>query len=131
VKAADSSVKQRRLETLATGGSAVFGMLSGRRRNLSSTLSKNRMASAAKDKLEAEETTLKHYMDQLEELKKAKLEVETAVREKWEGIADEISEVTVKPTKSDIFSDIFAVAWLPYYVVEVEGKKMELPAFKR
>ena len=131
VKAAESSVKQRRLETLATGGSAVIGMLSGRKRSITSTLSKNRMASTAKDRLEAEETMLKQYMAQLEDLKKSKLEVENEVREKWEGIADEISEVTIKPTKSDIFSDIFAVAWLPYYIVEVDGKKLELPAFKR
>lgn len=131
VRAAESSVKQRRLETFATGGSAVIGMLTGRKRSLTGTLSKNRMASAAKDKLEAEETTLKQYTDQLEELKQAKTDIENEVREKWEGIADDITEVTIKPTKSDIFSDIFAVAWLPYYIVEKDGKKVELPAFKR
>jgi hypothetical protein len=106
-------------------------MLSGRKRSITSTLSKNRMASAAKDRLDAEETTLKQYMMQLEDLKKSKFEVENEVRAKWEGIAEEISEITIKPTKSDIFSDIFAVAWLPYYIVEVDGKKLELPAFKR
>lgn len=131
VKAAESSVKQRRLETFATGGSALIGMLSGRKRSITSTLSKNRMASAAKDKLEAEQTTLQQYMEQLEELKQAKVDVEKEVRDKWEGIADEISEITIKPTKSNIFSDIFAAAWLPYYLVDVDGKKMELPAFKR
>lgn len=131
VKAAQSSVSQRRLETLATGGSAVIGMLTGRRRSLTSTLSKNRMASAAKDKLESEETTLKQYQEQLDELKASKLDVEKEIREKWEGIADEITEVTIKPTKSDIFSDIFAVVWLPYYLVEDNGKKLELPAFQR
>ena len=131
VKAAESSVKQRRLETLVTGGSALIGMLSGRKRSITSTLSKNRMASAAKDKLEAEQTTLEQYLEQLEDLKVAKVEVEEEVREKWEGIADEISEVNIKPTKSNIFSDIFAAAWLPYYLVDVDGKKIELPAFKR
>ena len=131
VKAAESSVKQRRLETLATGGSAVIGMLTGRKRSLTGTLSKNRIASAAKDRLESEETTLKQYMEQVEDLKKAKDEAENEAREKWEGTADDISEVTIKPTKSDIFSDIFAVAWLPFYIVEVDGKKVELPAFRR
>ena len=53
------------------------------------------------------------------------------VTEKWEGVADEVTEITVKPTKSDIFSDIFAVVWLPYYLVEREGKMLELPAFRR
>ena len=131
VKAAESSVKQRRLETLATGGSTLIGMLGGRKRSITSTLSKNRMASAAKDKLEAEQTILQQYMEQLEALQQAKEEVEKEVREKWEGIADEISEITIKPSKSNIFSDIFAAVWLPYYMVVVDGKKMELPAFKR
>ncbi len=131
VKAAQSSVNQRRIETFATGGSAIIGMLTGRKRSISGTLSKNRMASAAKDKLEAEETTLKQYLDQLEELKAAKVEIEKKVREKWEGIADETSEVTINPAKSDIFSDIFAVVWLPFYLVDDNGRKLELPAFRR
>jgi hypothetical protein len=131
VKAAESSVSQRRLETLATGGSAVLGMLLGKKRSITSTLSKNRMTSAAKDKLEAEKITLAQNIDQLEELKKAKDEVVAEVKEKWEGIADEINEVNVKAAKSDIFSDIFAVVWLPYYIVDQGGKKIELPAFRR
>jgi len=131
VKAAESSVSQRRLETFATGGAAVIGMLTGRKRSISSTLSKNRMTSAAKDKLEAEKTTLAQYLEQLEELKKAKEDLVAEIKEKWEGIADEISEITVKPAKSDIYPDIFAVVWLPYYIVDQGGKKIELPAFRR
>lgn len=131
VKAAESTVNQRRLETMATGGAVVIGMLTGRKRSISSTLSKNRMASAAKDKLEAKKTTLAQYTEQLAELKKAKEELVAKVKEKWDGIADEISEITIKPTKSDIFPDIFAVVWLPYYIVEQEGKKIELAGFKR
>lgn len=131
VKAAESSVNQRRLETLATGGSAVFGMLTGKKRSISGTLSKNRIASAAKDRLAAEETILKQYQDQLEQLKLAKENVVKEIKEKWEGIADEITEVTIKPTKSDIFFDIFTVVWLPYYIVDDNGKKVELPAFRR
>jgi predicted nucleic acid-binding Zn-ribbon protein len=131
VKAAESSVNQRRLETFATGGAAVIGMLTGRKRSISGTLSKNRMASAAKDRLEAEKTTLEQYKDQLAELMLQKDELVKEVTEKWEGVADEVTEITVKPTKSDIFSDIFAVVWLPYYLVEREGKKLELPAFRR
>jgi len=103
VKAAESSVKQRRLETLATGGSTLIGMLGGRKRSITSTLSKNRMASAAKDKLEAEQTILQQYMEQLKALQQAKEEVEKEVREKWEGIADEISEITIKTQQEQHF----------------------------
>jgi hypothetical protein len=131
VKAAANSVSQRRLETLATGGSAVIGMLTGRRRSLSSTISKTRMQSAAKDKLNSEEQTLKQYQDQLLELQKAKEDVVKEVNDKWASVIDDITEVTIRPNKSDIFSDIFAVVWLPYFIVEKDGKKIEIPAFKR
>lgn len=130
VKAAEKSVNQRRLETLATGGSAVFGMLTGRRRSISSTLSKNRMASAAKDKLEGEEQTLEQYQEQLIELKKAREDVVQEVTDKWSGIADEVSEISITATKSDIYSTIFGVAWLPFYLVDDNGRKLEIPAFK-
>ncbi len=130
VKAAEKSVNQRRLETLATGGSAVIGMLTGRRRSISSTLSKNRMASAAKDKLEGEQQTLEQYQEQLVELKKAREEVVEEVTAKWSGIADDVTEINITAAKSDIYSTIFGVAWLPYYLVDDGGRKLEIPAFR-
>lgn len=131
VTSAENSVNQRRLETLATGGAAVFGMLTGKKRSISSTITKTRMASEAKDRLVAEQQTLKQYQDQLVELQKAKDEIVKEVNEKWADVADEITEISIRPAKSDVFTDIFAVIWLPYFVVDQNGKKVELPAFKR
>lgn len=131
VNSAENSVNQRRLETLATGGAAVFGMLTGKKRSITSTISKTRMASEAKDRLVAEQQTLKQYQDQLVELQKAKEEIVKDVNEKWADVVDEVAEISIRPAKSDIFTDIFAVVWLPYFIVEQNGKKIELPAFKR
>jgi len=131
VSSAENSVNQRRLETLATGGAAVFGMLTGRKRSISSTITKTRMASEAKDRLIEEKQTLKQYQDQLLELQKAKEEIVKEVNDKWANVVDEITEISIRPAKSDIFTDIFAVIWLPYFIVEQNGKKVELPAFKR
>jgi len=131
VRAAESAVGQRRLETLATGGSTVIGMLTGKRRSLSGTLSKNRMASAAKDRLEAEKVTLKQYQDQLTALQKAREEAEKEVREKWAKTADEVNEITIKPQRSDIYLEAFAVVWLPYYLVRIEDKILEIPAYEK
>ncbi len=131
VQAAENSVNQRRLETFATGGAAVLGMLTGRKRSISSTISKTRMQTAAKDKLTQEKQTLEQYQEELAELQKSRESAITQAKEKWESVVDEVSEITIKPTKSDIFPDIFGVAWLPYYLVESDGKKLELLAFKR
>jgi hypothetical protein len=36
----------------------------------------------------------------------------------------------VTPFKKDILIDVFGVAWMPYHVVEVEGKVTQIPGFK-
>ncbi len=131
VKSAENSVNQRRLETLATGGAAVFGMLTGRKRSISSTITKTRMASEAKDRLASEQQTLKQYQDQLVELQKAREDIVKDVNDKFAAVVDDITEISIRPNKSDVFTDIFAVIWLPYFVVDQGGKKVELPAFKR
>jgi hypothetical protein len=37
--------------------------------------------------------------------------------------------VTVNPKKTDVYVNIFGVAWKPYYIVQSEGQTIELPAF--
>jgi hypothetical protein len=131
VKAATSQANQRSIEQFTTGGAAVLGMLTGRKRSLNSTISKVRMASAAKDKLNAEEETLKQLNDQLAELQRQQAEALKDVEVKWEGVASQVSEVTISPTKSDIFNEVFGVAWVPYYLVDNAGQKLEIPAFTK
>ncbi len=130
VKAAESQVNQRNLEGLATGGAAVLGMLTGRKRSLSSTMSKVRMASAAKDKKVAEEQDLKALQEQLQELTKQKEAALAEASEKWAELASQITEISITPAKSDIFSEIFGVAWLPYYQTENAGNPVEIPAYQ-
>ena len=128
VIAAENDANQRNLEQFATGGAAVFGMLTGRKRSLSSTMSKVRMASAAKDRKEAEEQTLKQLQVQMQELLQTKEKALKEINDKWVNITIQVSEISVNPT--NIYSEVFGVAWLPFYALEKEGKKLEIPAFK-
>ena len=128
---AEKQVSNRRLETLATGGSAILGMLTGRKRSINSSITKVRMTSEAKDRLDAEKQNLDQLKAQLEELKKDSAAELAAVNEKWIGKLDEVKEMPLSPTKSNIFMDVFGVIWLPYYAVTAGGQVMEIPAFKR
>lgn len=130
VKAAENAVNQRNLESLATGGAAVLGMLTGRKRSLSSTMSKVRMTTAAKDKKVAEEQALEALQDQMKELLQQKADALKEVNEKWADVASKISEVSINPTKSDIFTEVFGVAWLPFYLTDHNGSQVEIPAYK-
>ncbi len=129
LKAAEKAVSHRNLESLTTGGATLLGMLSGRKRSLSSTMSKVRMASAAKDKREAEEQDLAALNDQMKELLQLKEEALKDVNEKWADVTSKVTEVTINPTKSDLYLEIFGVGWLPYYQTENAGKTLEIPAF--
>jgi hypothetical protein len=41
------------------------------------------------------------------------------------------TEIPLSPTKSDIFSDVFGIAWVPYYIVKNGSQTVEIPAFQK
>lgn len=129
VKAAQNAVNQRNLESLATGGSALLGMLTGRKRSLSSTMSKVRMSEAAKDKKLAEEHDLEALNDQMKELLLQKEKALKNVTDKWADVTANTTEISISPAKSDIFSEVFGVGWLPYYLADNAGSQVEIPAY--
>lgn len=132
VKAAENSVSQRRLEEVATGGAMVLGMLGvGRKKSLSSSVSKVRMTQAAKDKLDKEKMDLENLNEQLQQLQQTKDDALKAVESKFTTQAGQISEIPVTPAKTGIFSDVFAVAWMPYYLVKTGDQTVEVPAFSK
>jgi hypothetical protein len=44
-------------------------------------------------------------------------------------VVNDITEVTVTPRKTDVFVNLFGVAWVPYYVVQSGTETIEVPAF--
>jgi len=53
----------------------------------------------------------------------------TEINNRWGSVVNEISEVSIKPKKTDIYVNLFGVAWMPYYIVEAGAETLELPAF--
>jgi hypothetical protein len=129
VKAAENAVTQRNLEAMTTGGGVVLGMLGvGRKKSLSSGVSKLRMVQAAKDKLAKEKQDLENLKEQLAALQASQNGAVPAGSGTTTSFT--ATELPLSPTKSDIFSDVFGVAWMPYYIVKVGGQTQEIPAYK-
>jgi Helicase HerA, central domain len=131
VKAAENAVSQRTLEEVATGGALVMSLLGGRKKSLSSSVSKVRLTQTAKDKLEKEKLDLQNLQEQLQQLQSAKDAALKTLNDKYSAQAGQISEIPVTPTKSTIFSDVFGVTWLPYYQVNVNDQVKEIPGFAK
>jgi hypothetical protein len=131
VESQQDELGQRRMEELGRGAEFIFGMLGGRKRSLSSSLTKRRMTASAKADLKQEQAELDLLEKQLTE---AQNEHETAVAEvkdRWANLADSETEVPVTPYRKDVYVDFYGIAWLPFYMVKVDGQSHEIPAFQQ
>jgi len=129
VESAEDRLGQRRLEEVGTHGEMLLSLLSKRKKSISSSLTKRRMTSEAKNKLENEKKDVENAIENLkamqEEMNRAIAQVE---KDSVSKVSD-ISEIIVTPMKKDIFIELFGVAWVPYYVVEVDGRNQRICAF--
>ena len=127
----ESELSQRKMEEMGTHAENVFSFLTGSRstRRVSSSLTKRRMTEQAKDDVEESLDAISQYKKQLTELQAERARVEQDANSRWGDVVNRITEITINPKKTDIYVNLFGVAWTPYYLVEVGGQTMELPAF--
>jgi hypothetical protein len=121
--------RSRRGEEYAKHAETLLSFFGGRRKSLSSSLSKRRMAEQAKADIEESEQAIADLQEQLGNLQG---EMEAALDEveaKWQQLMDDTTELPVAPRKSDVRVTMFGVAWLPHYLVESNGRTVEAPAY--
>jgi hypothetical protein len=125
----ETELSQRKLEEFGTHAETILSLFSGRRRRISTSLSKRRMTSNAKADVEESIEAIEDYKREIEDLSKEKEEKIADIRAKWAEIEGASSEIAVTPYKKDILVDLFGIAWFPYHVVDRGGRAMEIPAY--
>ncbi len=125
----EAELSARKREETSRHIETLFGFLSGRRSGVSSSLSKRRMTERAKQDVEESEETIEDLRQELEELARDREEALAAIRQHWADIGAQTAEIQVQPYKKDINVSLFGVAWLPYHVLAVDDRLMELPAY--
>ncbi len=126
----EAEFKSRKGEEYLKHAETLLGFLGGKRRSLSSSLSKRRMAEKAKADIEESKQAIAHYQEQIEDLQEDMEEMLDEVEAKHDALIAETKEVPVTPKKSDVRVGMFGVAWLPHYVAESGGRLVEIPAYK-
>jgi len=113
----DADAKARGRESLISIGESMFGMFRGRRttRGLSTYMSKRRQADLKEMEVKETEETIEALQQEIEELE-AELEQEVAaVRAHWEEALGELEQVPVRPRRTDVQVELFALAWAPHW----------------
>jgi hypothetical protein len=131
LKMDESELSQRKGEELATHAENVLGLFGGRRgsRRLSSSLSKHRMTARAKEDVDESIDTLKQYEQELAALEAERQKALEAASGQWGDVVNAITEIPILPKKTDIYVNLFGVAWMPYYQVQSGTGMVEIAAF--
>ncbi|MFZ2095885.1 MAG: DUF87 domain-containing protein [Anaerolineales bacterium] len=130
LKQDQDELSNRKMEEAGTGlanVASLFGL--GRKRSLTTSLTKRRMTSKAKSDVEESVDAIKNYQEQIATLEKEKEAALQAVTEKWSEVANQIVDIPIAAQKKDILLDYFGVAWMPYHLVTVGEQLIELPGF--
>jgi len=124
-----SELKERGLEEWGTHAENLLGMLGGRKRRLSTSLSKRRMTAASKADVKESQETIADMNKQIGDLQAEEVKAVEEVNQKWSEIVDDMKEMPFTPNKKDVLVDLFGVAWMPYYLARVGDEVVELPGF--
>ncbi|HEU4744367.1 MAG TPA: DUF87 domain-containing protein [Anaerolineales bacterium] len=127
----EDELSNRKMEEAGTHIENITGLFGGRRKasRLSSSLTKRRMTQQARSDVEESKETIKDLNQQMVELQARREEMITEINDRWGGVVNEITEVTIAPKKTDVLVNVFGVAWLPHYVIKSGAETFELPAF--
>jgi hypothetical protein len=87
------------------------------------------MAQNAKEEVQESLEAIAQLKKDLAALEREREDIAREISDRWGNVVNDIEEVSVKPKKTDIFVDLFGVAWKPHYIVRAGGETLELPAF--
>lgn len=122
-------LNQRRIEEAGAGLQTVLGFLGGRKKSISSSLTKRRMTSTAKANLKESEVMIEKYNSELAELD-AKMQEEIAnLRASVKDQVMTAEEIIIKPLKKDVAVELFGLAWAPVYAFKDGDRWLEIDAF--
>ncbi len=123
-----AELQNRKIEEWGTLGENLLG---SRRvvRRVSTSLAKRRLTEQAKADVEESVGAIAAYQAQLRDLQAEQEQAEAEINDHWGHLVNDSSEVSLAPKKTDIFIELFGVAWQPFYLIESQGQMVELPAF--
>lgn len=125
----EDELSHRKWEEAGTHLENIFGGGRRGRRRISSSLSKRRLTEKARADVEESVDAIDDYENQIAKLEERREEAIQEINDKWGDVVNDITEVTVTPKKTDVFVNLFGVAWVPFYAVQTGAGTIEVPAF--
>ena len=125
----------RKRDELLSAGETLVGMLGifGKRKRtgLASASRKRRMTSRAKEDIQESVEEIATIQEEINEMKAQLAGDAEDVTARWEDLIDEITTFAVKPRRTDVRTDLVALAWAPYWETGTgERREQRLEAWR-
>ncbi len=128
VESQQKEFSQRKLEEVGAGGEFLLSAFTGRKRSLSTNLTKRRLTAKAKQELEQELSELEELEAQLKTIEEENKRALAEAEKRWQDVAAQETEVPITPYKKDIYLQMCSIAWVPHCLIRVGGDLREIPA---
>ena len=92
-------------------------------------MSKHRMTEQTKGDVDNSANAIEEFKEQLMRLEQSRQQAMDQAGTKWGEAVNNVTEIPVLPKKTDVYINMFGVAWLPYYQVKSGDRIVEIPAF--
>lgn len=125
----EAELSQRKMEEMGTHAENIFSLFSKRKRTMTTSLTKRRLTEQAKADVEESKDAIEDLTRQLAKAEKDHEAVLAEINARWGELANRITQIPVAPLRKDVRLDLFGVAWLPYHLVEQDGRLQELPGY--
>ena len=106
-----TEMTQRTIEEVGTAADNIIGILTGRSRRLTTSLTKRRLTSKAAADVQESKEVIAELEQEIADLEKAKEELAGEIRQS----VVQPEELMLTPAKKDVYVELFGVAWVPFY----------------
>jgi hypothetical protein len=126
----ETDLSQRKMEETGTHLENIASVLGfGRKRTLTTSLTKRRQTAQAKADVEESLDTIEEIKKQVAAIEEEKASGIEQINQRWGEEIKDITEMTVTALKKDVLLDFFGVAWMPFHVIKTGDAVEELPGF--
>lgn len=115
-----ADAQARKGEVIVSVSESVLGMFMGRRstRAASTAVSKYRQSQSASMSMKQTQEEIQVLQQDMQELEKELQDQTSEITQRWEDSVTKFESIPVRPNRSDIRVDLFALAWAPHWQVK-------------
>ena len=129
LEAEKKELGDRKREELFTAGEAALSLLRGRTTYTLSRASRaTRMRRQTVEDLSESEEVLQEIESEMRELEQQFDQELQQINERWVQIANTVEDYLITPYKKDIHMELFGVAWVPSWAVNINGRMVLIEA---